>query len=121
MAKRKKKAAKKTTADKARTKLARGAGKAKAVKKNKASAKKATKKAPKKTGKKAQRKTPKTASKRKKAAKPSATKQAGIAAKPPLAAKKDAPKTVEENREGGFEDRSIDRARFGAASGRESS
>ena len=94
MAKRKKKAAKKTTADKARTKLARGAGKAKAVKKNKASAKKATKKAPKKTGKKAQRKTPKTASKRKKAAKPSATKQAGIAAKPPLPVKRDVPKTV---------------------------
>jgi len=93
VAKRKKKAAKKQTADVARKKLARGAGKAKAAKKTKKPAKKATKTAPKKAQKKAQ-KPSKKAPPQKKTAKTSATKQTGIAAKPPLAAKKDTGKAA---------------------------
>jgi methionyl-tRNA synthetase len=114
VAKRKKKAAKKTTAKtktakEAGKKLVRGAEKATTAKKKKKSAKKATKtipkKAPKKAVKKAVRKAQKNAAKKaeekplKKAAKheapaePSATKAVGIVAKPPLSAKKDAGKT----------------------------
>jgi methionyl-tRNA synthetase len=88
VAKRKKKAARKQTADEGK-KLARGSGTATAVK-NKKSAKTTTKKAP----KKAQESTPKKARKRK-TAKPSGTRQPGVVAKPPLAAKKDTGKTVQ--------------------------
>jgi methionyl-tRNA synthetase len=106
VAKRKKKAAKKTTAKKktaneAGKKLARGAGKAKAAKTKKTPAKnvtkkdtkKALKKAPKKAAKKAHKKPQKKAAKPEEPAKLSATRGAGGIAKPPLAAKKDAGKT----------------------------
>ena len=103
MAKRKKKAARKQTADEAGRKLARGAATAKAVKKSKTSARKAAKKAAKKAQqkvpKKAQKKASKKAAKQEKTAKPSATRQAGLVAKPPLVAKKATGKTSKKTAE----------------------